>query len=544
MKQTSVQLKDGCIKRILQDLKDIHRHPVQNISISPVENDILTLHGDVNIVQGPYSGAKIHIVLIIPPEYPYKPPAGYIIGGHPFTNKFHEHVFCDHKKNLYSICIDILSNFSDYFGNDITTSGWNPAYTLTTVLLQLCTFFAEPDFPHSTPDKDCIKLMIKQSLEFQCDKCVIMTIIESEHNNESSTIACPTLVEKLSCAFTKLSVFDNAILGYPFCVYRTKTNKLISTLIPNLISYESFASQLMIKGFEKLDLYEGVYSKAPNGEKYNHWMPMYISKANWSKNKQVIENSISIINSGTPVGSKENDFHPEMCLKVLPAIMNQMVLKMVEDKIHHSVQAIEAYCHLLRLLMAFLNEYPDLYKTIQTCVNNFINSVVHRTKKYVPDLGQFIILMTIGGFSYSSPPLKHALLEEFFTRQIFWMKNKKCFEFEGMYSIVDLNENRLQTLFDATQISNKLFVFHIKMAQTFIFKGVEEKLDARYGIPPDAVTEQFQKVILMIKNISSYANLVHQSALDIVSLYPTKQHFVNYIKHCYSRSISVGYTDS
>lgn len=586
-----VNLQKGALTRIQHDLNHLAKNPVPNINIWPLDDNIMVLHADLNVVEGLYNGTKLHLVFKMPDDYPYSPPMGFISSGHPFTSEFHEHVFdnnraihTDDKIEVggYSICIDMLSNFQRYFGTSINKSGWNPAYTLTTVLLQLCTFFADPDLPrYKIPSQKSIENMIAQSQLYKCKTCEHFNsdslnnsdkkeLHEPESNDQNTNdndnsnhqvdpqdkpkkqctkIIPQSVIEKLSCSFTKLSVFDddrklnpNVILGYPLHVTR-QNNKMSSEMILDLISYDSFISELQRVGFSKLELYNDVCFKSASGASYNHWLPIFIHSAIWEKNKHYVKNSISIIHNGTPIGIESNDFREENVLDVLPALMNQMVVHMMKGTTHQSISAIEAYCHLLRLLMAFLDEYPKLQQTINRKVSDFINDPAKRRKYVIPDLGQFIILIFLSDFSYYSDiNLKKALLEEFFTRNILWMKRENCFDKlnKSKKSITRLSTERLPTLFQSVQVSNKLLVFYLKVAKVFIFKGVKEELDNRFGVPPEKISEGFQQTIIDIKNISSYDLLI--PIIGATDIFQNKESFIDFLKTCYYSSISCGYT--
>ena len=59
-------------------------------------------------------------------------------------------------------------------------------------------------------------------------------------------------------------------------------------------------------------------------------------------------------------------------------------------------------------------------------------------------------------------------------------------------------------MFAASDVSNKMLVFNIMAAKTFIFPGVTQKLDSNHGLPPEKVVTNFQNTIKRIKGINSY----------------------------------------
>jgi ubiquitin-conjugating enzyme E2 J2 len=63
-------------QRLRKELRDLKKNPVQNITASPRENNILEWH---YVIEGPknspFEGGWYHGVVIFPKEYPFKPPS-------------------------------------------------------------------------------------------------------------------------------------------------------------------------------------------------------------------------------------------------------------------------------------------------------------------------------------------------------------------------------------------------------------------------------------------------------------------------------------
>ena len=85
-----------------------------------------------------------------------------------------------------------------------------------------------------------------------------------------------------------------------------------------ILSYDAFVFNIQ-QNFEKLDNYARVKFTSSFGSSYNYWLPIYINDEHFERSKEHIFNAISIIYAGVE-GKRENDFRPEMVLKVLPPI--------------------------------------------------------------------------------------------------------------------------------------------------------------------------------------------------------------------------------
>src|SRR5258708_5207445 len=100
------------IKRILKDLKELEKEPVNGISLCvPDDKDLFTLHANILVSEGPYTGFLIHTIIHLPNDYPVTGPAMNIHKNIGFDHKFHEHVLGDDQGYGYTICNDMLTNF-------------------------------------------------------------------------------------------------------------------------------------------------------------------------------------------------------------------------------------------------------------------------------------------------------------------------------------------------------------------------------------------------------------------------------------------------
>ena len=134
--------------------------------------------------------------------------------------------------------------------------------------------------------------------------------------------------ECLTCSVLKTNYIDDPTicLGYPIVQTKNPFSPIKMELypIPEMLTYEGFLSQ-MNNQQEKLDLYFETKFKASNNELYNCWIPVYINKTHYEKNKTSVLNSFSIIKYG-PEGKKEYDFKPEQIFEILPIVLNKMII--------------------------------------------------------------------------------------------------------------------------------------------------------------------------------------------------------------------------
>lgn len=502
----------GALRRLQRDLKEIDKEPIPDASLAPHADTLFELHGNLIIPDGPYAGLLVHLIFTFDEGFPATSPFGKMGQNFPIGHEHYHHLYGD------GICNDYLRNFQDWFksqdgGEMKAASGWSPGVTLKGLMLVMKQFFCETDRP--LPSKSKIERVFAQVEDYKCDICGHTTKTpfpplpssndnafeekEKDKGKEEDNPAKERARRTLVCGDSKENFVDSPeiCLGYPLLLKVDHRDRLRPTLYPELICYDQYIAQIMEKGIDKLDNFNTVNLRSTFGNPYTHWLPVFINEAHFQSNWMCIKNTISVISNGIE-GTKENDFRPDMVLRVLPCLMNQMVVALMNGGLHESENAIHAFCHYLRLLMRFWGGYPQLSQHVETKVKNFVSDRRHRSKKHVPDLGEFLIVLALSSRSFKEPDVQKAVLEEFFARQVLWI-NKKYPDV-----VNNLNGPRQRMSFDATQVSLKLFLFDLAVIKWFVFPGIKGELDRRFGVPPESVLSNFQNEVKDIKAVTDY----------------------------------------
>ena len=285
-------------------------------------------------------------------------------------------------------------------------SGWNPSYTISSILLQVQNFLSNPDLPrYSLPNKDGIDYLLKSMDNYRRifiikdangEKQIVHTWKDpypkmyfknnkiDENNNNDVNFNCINNVAKaqeseinnrieeikdnLTCFMLKNNYIDNPeiFLGYPIVQNKVVLgkDKIEIYPIPELISYEAYQVQTQNINMNKLNLYfenrnEMNVLKSANNEFYNFWLPIYINKVHYEKNKSTILESLKII-------KKENEFKPEQIFEILPMLLNKMIVGMFSGKSYISSAFIQCYFHYVLIFKKLIKEYEDDFRKYLT----------------------------------------------------------------------------------------------------------------------------------------------------------------------------------
>ena len=454
------------LKRIANDMKEITKCPLEGIGIASIDNDPLKFAINMELLCGPYKGYKVQLLMTMSENYPINPPKILIYPNQEIGNNYHHHIFGTNYSNAYyyRFCIDFLEN---EFGMDTNEeySGWNPAYTISSILIQVQNFISDPDMPH-IPDKTKIDKLMKSMDTYQRpfydgQKQVIHTwknpfpkmyysnkkeemeveedvIMEDkneikEEKKEEKMVEFQDrkkemIKENLTCYFFRENFIDNPeiLLGYPIVQSQSLYGKGKIELypIPQLLTYEAFQMQTSNpqnnNNFGILSSFSAFQPKikAANNQYFNNWLPIYVNEAHYLKNLETIKNAIKAIKN-------EPQFLPEQIFDIFPIILNKMIIGIFNGKSIVSTSYMTCYFHYVLLFKRLCKEYQEEFDSYVTKKLNLITMNNYEVnKKIVSDIGDFFMLIFLSNKDMTTPEMikvKSALIEEFLIRQIYWM---------------------------------------------------------------------------------------------------------------------------
>ena len=451
--------KQLAIKRINKDMREITQNPIEGIGIASIDDNPMRYVINMRLMTGPYEGYCVQLLLMFSDNYPTKPPKILIYPNQAINGQYHHHIFDDstvdeNNGHFKKFCIDLLDN--DFMNTTDEKTGWNPSYSISSILLQVQNFIADPDMHGYIPDEYLIDQLMKsmdtytrtftitnekgekeQKIHTWKDPYPEMFLKLSEKNEEdikekefndeeAEEQKLQQIKENLTCFMLKVNYIDdpNILLGYP--IIRTsnqigRKNRLELYPIPELLTYDGFLAQKSLQGYmvqQYFNINFNVNFKSANNEYYNSWLPIYINKDHYEKNKKTILKSIAEITGNM-------QFNPNQIFQVLPVILNSMIIGMYKGKTTLSSSFIKCYFQYILLFKKLCQEYSVEYSVYLNDIFNQIKDNNYSVNKnIIPDIGNFFIVLLFNKVDINSDALKkiyNALFKDFIVRQMFWM---------------------------------------------------------------------------------------------------------------------------
>ena len=447
------------LRRINKDIKEITKNPIEGIGIAPLEENIMWYVINMRLMSGPYEGYCVQLLLMFSDNYPTKPPKILIFPNQAISNQYHHHIFDDissadsNGHHFKKFCFDLLDN--DFMKTSDEKTGWNPSYSISSLLLQVQNFISDPDMGDHIPDDYLIQQLMKsmdtytKTFNITNEKGIKEERIhtwknpypemyfkpkEKGKNNENTNIKdnekikseenkIQQIKENLTCFMLKVNYIDdpNIILGYPIMrtnIFLGRKMRLELYPIPELLTYDGFLAQTFLQMHMVENIFGTIRLKSANNEYYNSWLPAYINKEHYEKNKETILNTIAGI-----IGAEK--FIPDQIFFVMPVILNSMIIGMYKEKSTLSSSFIRCYFQYILLFKKLCQEYEVDYSImLNSLFDEIKNNNYSINKNIIPDIGNLFIVLLFNKVEASNDSLKkiyNAVFEDSITRQMSWM---------------------------------------------------------------------------------------------------------------------------
>jgi ubiquitin-protein ligase/stress response protein SCP2 len=306
------------------------------------------------------------------------------------------------------------------------------------------------------------------------------------------------IVDELVCFHTRTS-FEEDILGVPISFTVNPVTRQVDYI-------SSTMDTLSYTAFKELNV-----RRTPYKETFSHWLPLYITEEHFQRALPHIKRMLVQL---SPEYSSST-FDPRMALSALSKLMNTMIVLVMNNGIHSSEKALNGYCAFHRLLLAFIELYPNLLTLVNSGIKDFITNEDARLKKALPSLGNWIPLLSVSD-RYTWAQVVKPLVAESMDRHVIWI----CKEYPKLanldttnnnaYSSTGIEKDRLEQSFEASQVSLKLVLFHvyfitrIARPKGVTLAKVADNYDRFYGRPNSKMQDEFQKAVKRITSVSAW----------------------------------------
>ncbi len=542
-------------KRLLRDLKEINSTKLYTICARPLENNLFEWHANLLAPNDShYYGCCFHLRMLFTEDYPHEPPEVELL-----TKMQHPNVFRG------MICLDMLNPHGPL---DKKFCRWSSSYTVLSILLQLQSFLMSQEmFDNRTTERMMIDAGHSRSYKcFACNHSPTNPWPFEEHWEPLPTpqalknISFPTIkaerpvsihkpkkkkkakkIKRLEKLFFLLDLLPEEVILHTLTFLQLEDLTPISQLGPQYhtlchspqlwarreticfhskvtfeedvlgigLNLEYNPKTFLLTGITTpMDLlsrtaFEDDVKKSAWGIPFEHWIPLYINKEHGKRSMLIFEEYIAKL--FTSHKKSENVHIVTRVVDVLCKLMCSMIVEIMKRNMHASFKALEYYCHFHRLLIYYVEMYPELLKIINSRVERFIKDEYARSKNVTPNLGEFLPLLSVSDYSWNDVAL--AIVQEVMDRNSLWIKKK----YHKLSITNAIDTDRLELSWNASHVGLRLIMFHAFFLQKVVDRSegvtlddMSWQYDCRFGKPTHEMQEAMQKAIFEIQKTQDY----------------------------------------
>jgi len=297
--------------------------------------------------------------------------------------------------------------------------------------------------------------------------------------------------QTLVCMHSRHS-FHEDILGYGM----NTTKKPESGKVRSIFSSMDYISYTAFYDFNHHESVDGT-------TQYAYWFPLYINEEHGARAAEKVEDSISMI-----LTNQRGLFEPEMVLHFLSQVMCNLMIDVITKKIHASDKALAAYLCFHRWMLYFVNKYPQLLRTANQTVNNFVASERERHKDVVSSLGCFLALLSVSDLTWHD--VSEAYLQEAYDRNVLWVLGKSPNLAKAAHKGTPFTPEDTQEFFNRVIPGKKLVVFHVYFLKNvgrreeLSLHSIASHYDETYGLSTKEKTNSLREFCKSIDSIDSW----------------------------------------
>jgi len=445
----------------------------------------------------------LHFLIDFPGDYPNSAPN---IG---FSFQFQyrggaEYVMPDGRlKGKKVICLDILGNFGNVhteWKNEVG-SGWSPAYTVTTLLVQLQSVLCDLGTQMSQRERDVTYQSAMRFCE-QHPEAIIPIMDEDEIRDRREDMErekrlmsiCKgdeDLVSRITLFARRTGIVDKeaemsglltllsdvastacgsradshqsdaepeVIVDTNICCWSTGklyTESLLGVGVSRERKNIATAAELLSK-----EAYDGGLRQNTNKSPFEFFLPVWINEAHAAARPEWCKTLLSTCSEiGTKALGSEGGADGAI-YEVFPRLINQMIVEMMKPDAQKSaaIALFEALCNFWRTFRWLVDTRPELRSKVGKSLARFVSDAKFRHKDCSPDLGALLVLFTVLQGHAGCPSRQdfiNAYSDENSLRWVMWWKRAGA-KAESM------------PVFNATQVSREILMFQMMVVDVVI----------------------------------------------------------------------------